>query len=144
MSTIIFTEILTSDRSQDVIQRFQDHSPIKALLPLRFPSGHRLENLEGYCAGCRKPISPENLHGSGGFLIPTVVTLNTQGYCPDCQMVTETHYRFRVRNGAVFSEYRDSRGRWCSRCISPLPEPRRKSLLKSAWETLRLAFGLGR
>lgn len=94
MSVTARNEVSSRPIRQEERDRFAKESPVSSLLPLLLPDGVTVCELTGDCIQCGKPIREDLFRGSFSE-IGGVVTLEAQGNCLDCQLVTRFRWRFR-------------------------------------------------
>ena len=69
-------------------------------------------SLEGDCAGCDRPVPDEALRGKIITHDPDNHEIYGIGFCTDCNLLTQFHYRFKNLDGRAVLQGKDSQGRW--------------------------------
>ncbi len=59
--------------------------------PLVLPNGEQVTTLTGVCSACNQAIEPAMVRGRLLWSLPTVATVEGNGYCSTCQRITHLH-----------------------------------------------------
>jgi hypothetical protein len=78
-------------------------------LPIKFACGNQLTEWAGFCLGCEKRFSSEQMHGVVSQPLESVVSIESVAVCQECNLLTP--FCMRVRDD-LSREWVDEEGRW--------------------------------
>lgn len=110
---------------QGWITAFRSEQPLYKSFPILLPNGGRVNKFTGICSGCKEAIDHEMVRGRVMWSLPTVATVEANGYCHSCQKITHLHCRFRAHGQTYKVEWPDLDGRWYAKVATQTPWWRR-------------------
>ena len=121
-------ESLVPSEAEDWIKALRAEDPLYTSFPVTLPNGGLIKNFVGLCSGCKRTISGDRVRGRVMWSLPTVATVEANGYCNECKKVTHLHCRFRAHEKTYKVEWIGSDGNWYARVADPTPWWRRAAL----------------
>ncbi len=82
--------------------------PLSQNFPIRYSNGSQWNELTGFCASCRQPISKENFRGTVHETFRGMHRVEAVGRCGNCRMVT--CFRWDIKEDGISG--RDQSGNW--------------------------------